>query len=683
MKSFSVNNGRAMQELFSNEKADISDITINITGNIFVNEPIIIKNCSDLTISADTNTQIFGGYTNIKWEKTGKLLSARLAAMPRMLIINDEVKKISQYPQNGYLKSRDECKLKWQNSVNGGWDKKPTHDELTKITVDTKDVPKNLDIKNCDIRMLHTWDESVVSIKDYDDTTGTIFLNHEAAHPSGAFERHDFLFLNTKLGISEPGTWYYDKNEKIIYYHPEENETAENITCFIPQSNGILRLENCKNITIENVCLSLSNSESGKIAGLRAINPLGAMCFNKCENIFVKNCTVEYSGGQGIKFLQCKNVNVSGCLIEKCASCGIVCLECENENINFNYIKDIGLCDFSAVSIHAGGKSVLPYVLDGKKEEKGCAVIFSNTIENSPYCGIVCSGKDHTIENNYICGCMQKLSDGAAIYCSRASNTKISDNYICGMTSEQSQGIYLDELSENCLIESNAIINVIKAFQNHLAKNTHVKNNIIINDSSTIITMSRSIGYSWENNIIFSNGDIEFDCKGYFGYSNTLGDSIGFSNDILFSENGKIICYDEIDCNKYGILNIDPKVKQTGCLFECQPQNGIQNKYITKHSEPHCIITKIIPEKEDLYRTLHKNIWDQVIKCGHLYNIRNYSIFKAGGYYISFFEYTGDDLKKDLDEKSKLPVIRRWKKLCDECYTETALSPELIFFNKF
>lgn len=580
MKSFSVNNGRAMHELFSNEEAPMSDITINIVGNIFVDKPIIIKNCSDLTIAADTNTQIFGGYQNVKWNKSGNLLSARLDTMPRMLIINDKVRKTAQYPQNGYLKSKDKCTLEWQNSLNGGWDKKPTHDELTKITVDTKDIPKNLDIENCDIRMLHTWDESIVSVKYYDSATGTIFLKHEAAHPSGAFERNEFLFLNTRLGISEPGTWYYDKNEKILYYHPQKNETAENITSFIPQSNGILKLENCKNITIKNLCFSLSNSESGKISGLRAINPIGALCFDKCENILVKNCTVSYSSGQGVKFLKCKNLNVSDCLIEKCASCGIVCHECENENINFNQIRIVGLCDFSAVSIHAGGKSMLSYVLDGKKEEKGSAVIFSNTIENSPYCGIVCSGNNHIIKNNYLCGCMQKLSDGAAIYCSRANNTKISDNYMCGMTSEQAQGIYLDELSQNCLIESNVIVNVIKAFQNHLAKNTKVKNNLIINDKNTIITMSRSTGYSWENNIVFSNGDIEIDCKGYRGYSNTLEDSICFSNDILFSKNGKIICYDEIDCGKYGILNIDPKIKKEERVFKCHPQNGIQNKYI-------------------------------------------------------------------------------------------------------
>ena len=582
MKSFSVNNGKQMHELFSAEKPPMSDITIKITDNIFADEPIVIKNCSDLTFSADTDTQVFGGYTKISWEKSGNILSARLDTMPRMLIINDEVKKLSQYPRNGYLKSKDQCTLKWQNSANGGWDKKPTHDELTKITVDTKDIPENLDIENCDIRMLHTWDESVVSIKKYDKSGGTIFLEHEAAHPSGAFNRHDFLFLNTRLGISEPGTWYYDKKEKIIRYHLQENEPPENITCFIPQSNGIFKFENCKNITVENLHLSLSNSESGKISGLRAVNPSGALSFEKCENIFVKNCTVSYSGGQGIKFLKCKNVNISNCLIEKCAFCGIVCYECENENINSNRIRDIGLCDFSAVSIHAGGKSVLPYVLDGKKEEKGSAVIFSNRIENSPYCGIVCSGDNHTIENNYLYGCMQKLSDGAAIYCSRAGNTKILNNYICGMTSEQSQGIYLDELSQNCLIDSNAVVNVIKAFHNHLAKNTHVKNNIIVNDNNTVITMSRSTGYSWENNIIFSNGDIEFDCKGYFGYSNTLDDSIHFSNDILFSKNGKIICYDEIDCGKYNILNTDPEIKINGGLFECLPQNGIQNKYIIR-----------------------------------------------------------------------------------------------------
>ena len=123
-------------------------------------------------------------------------------------------------------------------------------------------------------------------------------------------------------------------------------------------------------------------------------------------------------------------------------------------------------------------------------------------------------------------------------------------------------------------------------------------------------------------------------------------------------------------------------IENNRVLLPCK-LNDIENKYIVNKIEPHCIVTKIKPEMEETYIKLHNEIWDQVVKNGHLFNIRNYSIFKYKGLYISFFEYVGDNFEEDMKEKAKLPITKKWKKLCDECYVKSEIDPELIFFNRF
>ena len=678
-KTYPVKN---LNELISAVEAakKSGESVIDIEQNITLSHPVEIFGCENLEITSKNGCTVSGGLVNIIWKKENDYLTFDTETEPRMLLINGKPAQKTTYPENGYLENTDKCSYTWINSRNGGWDKAPSYYDLTHITPKPGDIPESFNISNCDIRVIHQWDESTVALKGYDIQTGIIECENEMAHPAGAFGVHKYQFSNTAFGCIQKGRWFYDRLRKKVYYAPSDGENSENIHSMIPSACSLFHFKNCKNISINNINLLLSNSTVGRISGLRAINPVGAVHIVDSENIRLDMLEISFSGGQGIKCLRCKNLSITNSIIENCASCGISTFECEDEHIAYNVINNIGLIDFSAVSIHAGGKSELVFVMDGCIEEHGQTVIEYNSIDGSPYCGITCCGGPHIIRNNKVVRCMKTLKDGGAIYCSRAEGSLISGNYVSDVPSDTAYAYYLDELSENCILDGNVSINVNVPFNAHIAKSCTLSNNLFVNNSDTTIRLMRSVNFSFSNNVIISEGKFTLGLKSY-------NPEEKFTLEECASFNGDIVCSPEIGTDNGEEINLRSHsiafTKENDRFILSGSVNGICNRYIVGKTEPHCVITKIKPEKEEEYIRLHNEIWDMVVKNGHLYNIRKYSIFKYNGLYVSFFEYIGDDFENDMKRKAMLPITKKWQRLCSDCFEETGIIPEKIFFGRF
>jgi|GEM_PF-792955 len=100
-------------------------------------------------------------------------------------------------------------------------------------------------------------------------------------------------------------------------------------------------------------------------------------------------------------------------------------------------------------------------------------------------------------------------------------------------------------------------------------------------------------------------------------------------------------------CLLVGAMNLgcaqqSPKVKRYGSVIGIKKEN--------------------IPE----YKRLHADTWPGVLKKIKDCHIQNYSIYlaevKPDEYYLfSYFEYTGDDLDKEIEEKMKNdPTTKKW-----------------------
>ena len=100
------------------------------------------------------------------------------------------------------------------------------------------------------------------------------------------------------------------------------------------------------------------------------------------------------------------------------------------------------------------------------------------------------------------------------------------------------------------------------------------------------------------------------------------------------------------------------------CLFFCAMGAGCARppEKVKRYGNVIGIKKESIPE----YKRLHADTWPGVLKKIEDCHIRNYSIYLAevepDTYYLfSYFEYTGDDLDKEIEEKMKNdPITKKW-----------------------
>jgi L-rhamnose mutarotase len=79
------------------------------------------------------------------------------------------------------------------------------------------------------------------------------------------------------------------------------------------------------------------------------------------------------------------------------------------------------------------------------------------------------------------------------------------------------------------------------------------------------------------------------------------------------------------------------------------------------------MVLGIRPEKIKEYKKLHVAVWPDVLNKISQCNIRNYSIYLKDHMLFSYFEYTGDDFKADMDKMAADPVTQKWWDLCMPC----------------
>lgn len=452
--------------------------TLDLGGGIlFLSKPIELDaRDSDLTITG--TARLLAAKPIPVWtEEPDGLLSCLVqeGLCPTELIVDDVPRPLAVYPLEGHLRSVDKCSLFWRNSENGGWNRPPTEEELTRLTVDPISLPEGFNPEGALVTVFHQWDESTVEVSSLDLQTGVLRLASPMEHPSGAFGRNEFVFRGVRQGMSSPGVWCWDRTCSRVYYHPLPGE--RNPRAFFSTFPSLFLIRGASRVTIDGLTLTYSSAMRTR-CGLRGSLASGAVDATDAPELTLRNLSIVSPGGSGIRLCRCPDARVLGCRIENAGVCGISAADCFPAEYRENVILKAGRLSGCAVGIAAGGRSVLQYVLDGRPEEAGGTVIAGNEISGSPYCGIALGGGPHLVERNRLSDCMRVLRDGAAIYCSRGEGTVIRENKAtAALEGELSYAWYLDEWSENCIVERNQSDGFSIPFQFHRAKHCEICGN--------------------------------------------------------------------------------------------------------------------------------------------------------------------------------------------------------------
>jgi hypothetical protein len=519
-------------------------------GQYFFDKPLVL-NVQDagLTIEAAPGATVclYGGRKVAGWKKDGeKFYSAALPGIKegkwdfRCLVVNGRFCRRARLPEKDFFKHISSFNVPWMTSTGGGWKRKPTNEELTTLKYRTGDIGSRLDINNAELTVYHMWDESLVGVSAMDTETRTLTFANPAGHPPGAFGVKKYVVWNVREGMTKPGQWYLDRTTGKLVYWPLPREDMSKAEVLAPTIESIIRIQGtrgkpARDITIRGLALSITNTPL-RAGGFGAGRFDGAVSVVSAESCRLLDLEIVNVGGQGIK-VSGKDLRIENCHVHHTGACGIR-FGGEGTVVADNHIHDIGLTYPSAIALQGGGKD---------------AEIIHNEIHDTPYTAINCGGQNNRIEHNLIYRAMLELHDGGGIYCFAGKNLVLRGNFIRDIIDTGGYGAsayYLDERSENCLVEGNLSLRVNRPSHNHMANNNTIRNNVFIIDGEARLTFPRSSNYIFEKNIIYAKGGITLE----------NADALTtFRNNVLFSTKGKVQCQKLERYSRTGTYSLEPE----------------------------------------------------------------------------------------------------------------------------
>ncbi|MEX0330060.1 MAG: sulfatase-like hydrolase/transferase [Puniceicoccaceae bacterium] len=440
----------------------------------------------------------------------------------RTLLVNGRVADRARYPETGRLQNTNSWNVRWMSTAEGGWERRPSMEELTRMVYKDRDLGEWLNLENAELTIFHKWDETLVGVKEIIPEENTVVFSNRVGHPLGAFGVKDYVVWNIEKGMTRPGQWYLDRIRERVVYWPLPGEDMASLEVIAPITENVIRMENTENVVLKG--LTIQAASTPLIVGDFGAKMFdGAVSASNASHCKFENLKISGVTGWGMKlfgdYLTVKDSHIHS------VGAGAIRLIGSHALIENNYLHDVGKTYPSSIVLYVGVTD--PNMKDewefGKDETH--ATLRHNEIHDGPYVGIGIGGSHHIIEFNKIHRVMQELEDGSGIYATFCGDLIMRNNLVRDIPpgpSGQNHAYYLDELSDGVLVENNISINVNAAQHNHMAKNNLLRNNIFISRGAMNITLPRCELHTYERNVFISDESVTFTHPGVVELNSNL-----------------------------------------------------------------------------------------------------------------------------------------------------------------
>ena len=344
-----------------------------------------------------------------------------------------------------------------------------------------------------------TWNENIVCTRDVKYENGSVILLYQ--QPYGAIAQTPgwgagfstgggHTIYNAFSFVDDPGEFFFDKTDKVLYYYPRENEdmTVVDVEAPIADKLIVVQGENTSNrvtnLSFSGITFANTDYQLTDVAGSHGKTTCqaaqtytafadsnwhkykyemadtlpAAVHITNSDSISFKNNVIKHTGADGISMTNdVINSEISANYITDITSSGItighpqhIYIGDANGSNHEKYPKGIeGLCkndtisqnmlyDISVVHGFGGCAAITCYYTDTVK-------VLSNTIEKTAYNGIHMgwgwcnfkdseTSRDNMICNNRVINCLNRLHDSGGIYTiGQMPGTVINENYVQGI----------------------------------------------------------------------------------------------------------------------------------------------------------------------------------------------------------------------------------------------------------
>ena len=445
------------------------------------------------------NGAVLVGGKRIKWERVENLLccDAPKDQPLRSLVVNGQLRKRCRLPEAGYFRHESVFPVRWLGTTLGGWEKKPTEEELNTLRVE-EGALDGITLDSAEITVVHSWSDSLVRIEKVEGQVVTFDMPVE--FPAGGFGVKTYCLWNVPEALKIPGTFYHDIKAGKIYYWPLPGEDEQTIAYFPEFENIFYAQDPVFGVEMEGFTL-MCTEPSHVVVRFGAQKLSGAIELEEVTDIKLHDLEITAVGGHGIRATgKVKNMQVSYCHIHDIGA-GALRTEVRNEEnkseISDCHIHHVGLYYPSAIGISASDFNVR-----------------HNEIHDTSYSGMCINGSDFVIEKNHIYNTMLILNDGAASHSGATERVTMRNNLVYGIQPKDGHRLriayYLDELTRNWVVEHNVALECNFPNHNHMCGDHLYKENIFVNSEGDLFfdMLNTKWKCNYVGNVFSAGGDI-------------------------------------------------------------------------------------------------------------------------------------------------------------------------------
>jgi hypothetical protein len=312
------------------------------------------------------------------------------------------------------------------------------------------------------------WSDEFQAVERIDTLTKTIFIR-EPYHRYGYKDSLRYFGLNLYCEIDQPGEWYLDRTEGLLYWYPPEevNPAKAEVTLSLFNAPYMIEMKNCSYLTLEGLTFREGRGS--------------AILISEGKNCRIADCRIERFGCDGIHIEEGSGHGISGCMLRTFGCSGIDIKGGDRKGLipARHFVEHTVVENFSLFK-----RTYEPAV-----HLEGCGIrVSNNRFRNSSSSAMRLEGNDFVIEYNEVSHVVNESDDQGGIdmwYNPSYRGNVIRFNRwsdIYGGTRHGAAGVRLDDMISGVSISGNIFERCgSRAFggvQIHGGKDNIVENNL-------------------------------------------------------------------------------------------------------------------------------------------------------------------------------------------------------------